>query len=111
MSDQNKVIFETTDPEGRSIGMNKNSWDHITTGHPEITSTEEIRLTIKKPNVIIQNSTRSSVSYSKTGRTVPYVNVIAKMDDTYTKGTVKTAYLSNKMPKGRAIWIRRSSSS
>jgi len=108
MANQSDIIFNTTDPEGRSISLYTHTWEHITTGHPDFTSYEEVESIIIQPEIITKNLQRSSIVYSTTGRTVSYVNVIAKMDDTYTKGFVITSYLSDKIPKGNTIWMRKS---
>ena len=108
MANQSNIIFKTTDPEGRSISLYKSTWEHIEERHPEITSTGEIESTIIQPNIITQNLLKDSIIYSTIGRTVSYFNVIAKIDDTYTEGFVITSYLSNNIPKGNTIWIRKS---
>jgi len=107
MKRNKKQLFSVTDPEGRLIELSGNTWQHITTGHPEISDIEEVKITIQSPNVISKNTERGSLIYSKTGRTVSYVNVVAKMDMTYSKGNVTTAFLSGKLPKGQPIWVRK----
>ena len=87
----------------------EDTWQqHITAEHPEITDLEEIEKIVQKPNVITETATRTSIAYSRVARTVSlYVNVFAKMDDSYTEGIVTTAFLSDSLPKGKAIWIRK----
>ena len=108
MSKKDAIYFETTDPSDRTVVLHESSWEHITDGHPEMTDPNEVKATIQNPNVITQQTDRGSLIYSKSGRSIPYVNVVAKMDDTYSKGVVKTAYVSTKLPKGKTIWMRKS---
>jgi hypothetical protein len=93
MSDENKVYFSATDPEGRAIDLHQDTWYHIKEEHPEIRGTQEVKSTIQKPDLITEIVSRTSLAYTKISRSDLYVNVYAKMDDTYGKGRVSTAYL------------------
>jgi len=107
MSDADKIYFETTDPEGRSIRLHKNTWDHIREKHPEISRINEVRSTIQKPDIITQGATRQSLAYTKIARSDLHVNVYVKMDDTtYSRGRVSTTFLQGKAPKGDVIWLK-----
>ena len=102
------LIFSTTDPEGRVIHLRKKALDHIKLKHPELkTKTQEIRSTIERPDVITETSTRQSLAYTKVSSINFYLNVYAKMDDTYTKGQVSTTFLQPHMPRGDVIWYRK----
>ena len=106
MSD--KVFFTATDPEGRTIHLHENTWHHIKKGHPEIRGVGEVKSVIQKPQVITEIPGRTSLAYTKISRSDLYVNVYAKMDDTYLKeGRVSSAYLTSKMPKGDVIWTSK----
>jgi hypothetical protein len=107
MSDENKVYFSSTDPEGRTIDLHENTWNHIKEKHPEIKSPQEIKSTIQKPDIITEDSSRTSLAYTKFARSDLHVNVYTKMDDTYSEGRVSTAFLSRKPPKGDVIWVRK----
>lgn len=100
--------FTTTDPEGREIHLAKKTWDrHISTGHPEIRGVREVKSTVERPNVIIKNEERQTLAYSKVTTTKMYVNVFAKMDDTYQSGRVATSFITKDLPKGDVAWLAK----
>ena len=105
MSD--KVYFTATDPEGRTIHLYENTWRHIKDRHPEIRGVGEVKSVIQKPQVITENTEQATLAYTKISRSDLYVNVYARMDDTYTKGSVRTAFLQPHMPKGDVIWTSK----
>ncbi len=107
MADEKRVYFSTTDPEGRTIFLYSDTWDHIKKGHPEIRGVQEVKSIIQNPETITEISTRTSLAYTKIARSDLYVNVYAKMDDTYREGQVSTAFLQAKHPDGKVIWSRR----
>ena len=107
MSDENKVYFSSTDPEGRNIDLHEETWDHIKGKHPEIKGTHEVKSTIQDPDFITEISSRTSLAYTKIARSDLHVNVYAKMDDTYSKGKVSTAFLTSKPPRGAVIWVKK----
>ena len=108
MSEENKTYFSTTDPEGRTIDLLKTTWYHIKEKHPEIKGPQEVKSTIQNPDIITEDTSRTSLAYTKIARSDLHVNVYAKMDDTYKKGRVSTTFLQAKLPKGDVIWVRRS---
>ena len=105
MSD--KIYFTTTDPEGRTIRLSASTWRHIKEKHPEIRGVAEVKSVVKKPDAITKISSRTSMAYTKISRSDLLVNVYTKMDDTYTEGSVSTAFLDSKMPKGNVVWSQK----
>ena len=102
------LIFTTTDPEERTVHLRRKTLGHIKQKHPELkTSAQEIRSTIERPDFITEISTRQSLAYTKVSRINLYLNVYAKMDDTYTKGQVSTTFLQTSPPRGYVIWQRQ----
>lgn len=106
MNDEEKVYFTTTDPEGRTISLQKKTWDKIKKGHPEIRGPKEVKSTIQNPDIITEITPRSSMAYTKIARMDLYVNVYAKMDDKYEVGRVSTTFLTSKQPRGEIIWVK-----
>ncbi len=104
-----KIIFSTTDPEGRIIVLYENTLQHIKERHPEIKNPKNIKTTIQKPDFITQNTERKTLIYTtNTSIFSPYFNVYTKMDDKYITGQVSSAYLTREMPKGEIIWTDQS---
>lgn len=108
MADEKRVYFSTTDPEGRTIYLYSDTWDHIKKGHPEIRGVQEVKSIIQNPDTITETSRKTSLAYTKIARSDLYVNVYAKMDDnTYQEGQVSTAFLQANLPDGKVIWTQR----
>jgi hypothetical protein len=107
MSDQDKIYFSATDPEGREILLHKSTWDHIKRGHPEIKRPSKVKSTIQHPDIILENTVRSSLIYTKESRSDLFINVIVKMDDEYNKGRVSTAHKTRKLLQGDSVWTRK----
>jgi len=102
-----KIIFTTTDPEGRVIHLHEKSWDHIRIDHPEVTKIQGLKAIIQKPDFITEVSARTSLVYSKISSISLYFNVYAKMDDTYKEGRVSSAFITRKSPRGDVIWYQK----
>ena len=102
-----KIIFTTTDPESRTIRLDTEAWQHIKKRHPEIKTTSEVKQTIRKPDIIIQNERRQTITYSKTENMNLYSNVYARMNSTYNEGSVATAYKTRTLPEGDVIWYKK----
>ena len=103
--DENDVIFSTEDPEGRSIYLTKTAWKHIKDNHHEITITVPITKTIiQNPGFITENLRRGTLAYTQVTSISLYYNIYVKMDDTFQKGTISTAFLGGNLPKGGVIW-------
>ena len=107
MTDEDKVYFATTDPEGREIVLTKKGMEHIKQRHPEI-QFRQIRPAINNPDYITEQvSHRRSLVYTKATQSQLYINVFTKMDDNeYTKGKVSTAFLMGSLPEGDVIWMK-----
>ena len=104
-----RFIFETDDPEGRSITLHADTWEHIRSRHPEIKSITEVKTTVRTPDYITENTDLQSMTYTRFSSTSLRirVNVIAAVEASSKKGKVKTAYLTRQDPKGEIIWQRR----
>lgn len=110
MSEKSKRIFETTDPEGRSISLHEDTLTHIKKSHPEIsTSHHKIRSTIQNPDVITEITDRRSLAYTSITSLRLYYNVYAKMDDEYRRGFVTTTFVQRDLPKGDIVWTKKAS--
>lgn len=83
------IIFETIDKTGRRIRLTKRQWSHINRKHPAVANYfEEIKETLKKPNVITESDLEEDVNfyyrYYKTLKSpYKYILVIVK----YLNGT------------------------
>jgi len=103
----NKILFSTTDPEGRAIDLSENTWKVHKQKHPEIKSFHEIKKTVQSPDFITKNPKRKSLAYSKIVNLRTYLNVYTCMDNTYQQGHVTTAFIQDSMPRGSVIWRKR----
>ena len=101
------TIFETTDPEGRTIRLSSSTWEHIRRRHREVKSVRMIRTAVETPDYIIQNESRKTLSYVQTTSLKLYFTVHAGMDAAYESGKVTTAHIARDLPKGESIWLRR----
>lgn len=108
MSEKDKIYFTTTDPEGRTIHLQKQTWDHIKERHPEIKRPHEVKATIQNPDIITENTQKKQLGYTKIARMDLHINVYARMADDYKEGKVKTSFLSRKPPRGEVIWVKKS---
>lgn len=102
-----KVLFKTTDPQGRTIEMSESTWLIHKTKHKEIKSFHEIKQTINKPDFITENTKRKSLSYSKVSSLRLYLNVYVGIEPNTDSGHVRTAFIENTMPRGNVIWSRK----
>lgn len=105
---RSKIIFETTDPLGRTIILDDYGWNHVTTEHPDITNIKKVRSTVHDPDFIMENTTRSANYYVKITDLALYFNVVARIDDDSRKGYIASAYTSREILKGGVIWQKRS---
>ena len=106
--DEDDVIFSTEDPQGRSIHLTKTPWKHIKEDHAEIKITiPQLRSIIQRPEVITEISNRRSLAYTQITDINWYYNIFVKMDDTYQKGKISTAFKQGTLPKGGVIWTRK----
>jgi hypothetical protein len=105
MSD--KVLFQTTDPQGRVIEMSESTWLIHKKKHREIKSFQEIKHTINKPDFITENTERKTLAYSKISSLRLYLNVYVGIESDTSLGHVRTAFVQNTMPKGNVIWSQK----
>jgi len=107
VSKKRKIIFETTDPQGRNIVLDDYRWKHIQR-HPEITKIPRVKNTIQNPDFIMENTSRSSKYYVTISDLSLYFNVVAKIDDKTNAGSVTTAYITSHVLEGDVIWKKTS---
>jgi hypothetical protein len=101
-----KRIFEITDPQGRRVIFHDDTWEHIKSGHPEITNYRRIKTTVMDPQIIIRPPLRNSLIYVDCTQLHLYFNVATKVDDTLNECTVSSAYLTRYLLNGDIIWLR-----
>ena len=99
-----KVIFKITDPQGRSVTFHDDTWKHIRSGHPDITTYTRIKTTVMRPHFILRSSLRNSLIYIDCGQLNLYFNVFTKIDEALNECTVSTAYLTPYIQEGDVIW-------
>lgn len=106
--DKEDLIFTTQDPEGRSIHLTKERWQHVKENHPEITLTlPKTKSIIQKPDLITETTRKNSIAYTQITSIQLYYNIYVKMDDTAKEGKIKTVFLQKDLPKGEVIWVKR----
>jgi len=106
-------IHETTDPQGLVVVLDRNAWQHITSGHPEMRDRlTEILQAIRTPTIIeadpIDSNSRryywlKPISFGKYSRL--YVMVVVSVDNESVSGRVRTAHLVDKQKGGRVLWV------
>jgi hypothetical protein len=101
-----KVIFNITDPQGRSVVFHDNTWKHIREGHSEITHYQRIKTTVMNPDFILHRSIRKSLIYVDCTQLSLYFSVFTKFDESLNECTISTAFLTRDFPNGDTIWQR-----
>lgn len=110
-------LFKVLDPQGWTITLDSERWQHIVNGHPEMaTFLPKLQETITTPEIIQQDRKRSETHYyyRLSGRSLSrqkdiYVNaVVARYEATKT-GFVKTAFLVATIRKHGEdyVWLNR----
>lgn len=109
---ESEWLFVTEDPEGRHVGLKRETFEHhIQPLHPGV-SPEAIKSTIETPDLITENDVHGSVNYvaSVPGRRQFFRLVAARRrDDEEGKEpryVVCTAFPRSTPPSGRILWQR-----
>lgn len=104
-----RLLFEVVDPEGRRVGLTRNTWHgHIQPNHPEV-ALDWVRDVIEHPDFIFENSRHRSINYIVSIDFLRYRLVSAKpRAGSNPPYLVATAYPSAIPPQGhgRIIWRR-----
>jgi hypothetical protein len=110
------TVFRVLDPEGYTIVLKVQQWDHITSGHPEMKDhLDLLQKTIMEPEVIQRDAERLETHYyyRLTGRTLfrrndLYLSAVVCRKEDGKCGHVKTAHLVKHVRKdGESVWLRR----
>lgn len=96
------------DYDGREVVLTKERWAHIIAGHPEMADwIEWVGVTLATPNVVYQSEENvMRISYSHLLPKIGfYVTVIT--DWSNEPATVRTAFATKKLKKGKLIYVRK----
>jgi hypothetical protein len=110
-------MFKILDPQGYTVILDSERWDHILKGHPEMTTLlQKIEETVANPELIQRDVKRSETHYyyRLSGRSISrtkdlYVNAVVERDETAKKGCIKTAFLVATIRKHGEdfVWLNR----
>ena len=112
MPDENKLLFEATDPRGYRITLSSHQYyDHIVSSeghdaHNEFTP-DEIKECIEHPNVIYQSESVAArdLYFGKSSATYPhlFLRTAVSVDDQERTGEVVTAHLTKRLSGGKEL--------
>ena len=102
---ENKILFKVVDPEGVSVLLYAEQWDHIKKRHREIKPIAKIRAGVQNPDLIILDEERNARIYTTISQTNSSFNVFTGIIDE-TECKVRTSYLMKEIPKGNCTWRR-----
>lgn len=108
-------VHEVRDPHGLVVVLERNAWQHISSGHPEMRDRlNDILRTIHTPTFIeadpIDPGSRryywlKPTSFGKYSKL--YVMVIVSVDKESVSEKVRTAHLVEKPKGGTVLWVQR----
>ena len=103
------LLFQAIDPQGRSVGLARETFElHIFGRHPGMT-TDVIRAVIESPDTIIENRDHGSLNYfARTGRSRFRMVAVKRHVNRNPEWEVATAYPRSIPPHGnvRVLWTR-----
>lgn len=103
------LLFQTFDPQGRFVGLARETFElHIFGRHPGMTA-EMIRAVIERPDVIFLNLDHNSLNYSvRTDRSRFRLVAVKQHSRRNPNWEVATAYPRSIPPRGnvRILWTR-----
>lgn len=102
---ENKILFNVTDPEGVSVLLYAEQWDHIKKEHPDINPIAKVRSGVQNPDLILLDEARNARIYTTISSTSLSFNVFAGIV-TETECRIRTSYRMRDIPKGDCTWRR-----
>ena len=106
---EDPLVFQVRDPEGRLIGLRKQTWEeHIQPEHPGV-QVEWIQAVLENPRVIVRNDVHGSLNYYVNVGLKRFRLVAVKPSRGDPPFLVATAYPCSIPPQGqgRVIWTRK----
>jgi hypothetical protein len=110
-------VFKVLDPQGYTVILDSERWEHIMKGHPEMaTLLEKLQETVANPEIIQRDAKRSETHYyyRLSGRSFArskdlYVNAVVARHEPSKTGRVKTAFLVPTIRKHGEdyVWLNR----
>ncbi|MXY68392.1 MAG: hypothetical protein F4Y47_07510 [Acidobacteriia bacterium] len=101
-------------PVGLTAILDITTWEHISSGHPEVCDPDSVALTLREPNVVQRDPADPSLLFyyrlagRRMGRVRDLYMVVIVEDDGDGVGLVKTAYLRRDlMSEGETLWMKR----
>ena len=107
-----QVVATCTDPEGRKMHVQQHAIEHARDGHIELDiKIDDIVDVIEDPDIIAESNTvADSIIYIKDTKGVfdeKYYNVTAKIKIEFADGIVTSAYTSDNIKGGKALWKKK----
>jgi putative heme iron utilization protein len=110
-------VFKILDPQGFTVILDSERWDHILKGHPEMAKLlTKIQETVANPEIIQRDAKHSETHYyyRLSGRSISrakdlYVNAVVARNESDKTGQVKTAFLVATIRKHGEdfVWLNR----
>ena len=114
---EHREIFKTLDPQGYTISLDSERWDHIVKGHPEMVKLlDKVQETVTNPEIIQRDAKNAETHYyyRLSGRAFlraqdVYVNAVVARYESSKTGFVKTAFLVQTIRKHgeEYVWLNR----
>lgn len=108
-------LNEVQDPQGLVVVLEKDAWEHITDGHPEMRDRlDDVMQAIKAPTFIqsdpIDPDSRryywlKPTSFGKYSQL--YLMVVVGVDNESVNGRVRTAHLIEMPKRGTVLWVAK----
>jgi hypothetical protein len=94
-------IAETTDPDGRSVVLDREGWEHVLTGHPELArSARAIMATVSEPDHRLEDPLFAGRERFYRRGLGPARWLVAVVDYAVRPARVVTAFASRDDPPG-----------
>jgi len=110
-------LFKTLDPQGYTISLDSQRWEHIVNGHPEMKPLlNKVQETVMHPEIIQRDAKNAETHYyyRLSGRKFSrakdiYVNAVVARYESSKTGFVKTAFLVQTIRKHgeEFVWLNR----
>ena len=110
-------VFKVLDPQGYTIVLDSERWDHIIKGHPEMANLSiKLRETVANPEIIQRDAKMAETHYyyRLSGRCFSrtkdlYINAVVARHEPSKTGRVKTAFLVPTIRKHGEdyVWLNR----
>jgi hypothetical protein len=110
-------VFKILDPQGYTVILDSERWDHIVKGHPEMAALlPKLQETVANPEIIQRDAKLAEIHYyyRLSDRRISrakdlYINAVVERDESGKTARVKTAFLVATIRKHGEdfVWLNR----